>query len=529
MTTTIKRSNIANNSIKPAVFDTSTFYGLNAAQVASVVAISANVAAETVNTFVTLQTSQISNTAPAISTVTLTDASYNPIDDIAANTNGSYLEITGINFQPGAIVMIGSSNTALSTTYVNSTTLRAQLPAISSGTYPLYVINTNGGTGIKINGLTTSSFPAWNTSATLANAISNVAFSYTLSANSDSNITYSNTTILPTNTTLLSNGYFYGNVSISSDTSYSFGVKATDAENQDVSRTFSLTVANVPPANITSSSTNVTKSGNILTATYIGSVQTFTVSGYPTITINAWGGGGGGANPAAGGGAAGGTYTFLGSPGDTIQVYIGGGGNGASTGAGGGGATLIYKNSSTLLMVLGGGGGGATAGSDPGKGASDSTSGVSGSNKSNAGTGGNGGGGGVDAGGGAGILSNGGAGGHTSTVAQRNNPYGDGGTGSGGTGGKGGGGNGSAGGDGGGGGGGGGYSGGGGGGSGFNASGGGGGGSYINTDIGSGTLYGGSGRTVGGTGLTGYTGSYGYGGTSGAQSGNNGYVYITYI
>jgi alpha-tubulin suppressor-like RCC1 family protein len=143
--------------------------------------------------------------------------------------------------------MVGSSNTALTTTLVNSSTLRAEIPAISSGTYPVYVVNTNGGTGIRINGLTTSSFPAWSTGATLSNQFANTSFGVSLSANSDSNITYSNTSVLPAGTSLLANGYFLGTVTIGVQTTYNFTVKANDAENQDASRTFSITVTLPPP------------------------------------------------------------------------------------------------------------------------------------------------------------------------------------------------------------------------------------------------------------------------------------------
>jgi hypothetical protein len=70
-----------------------------------------------------------------------------------------------------------------------------------------------------------------------------VAFQLSLTANADSSITYSNTSALPANTTLLANGYFYGTIYAPSSTIYNFDVKATDAELQDTSRTFSYTVA----------------------------------------------------------------------------------------------------------------------------------------------------------------------------------------------------------------------------------------------------------------------------------------------
>jgi alpha-tubulin suppressor-like RCC1 family protein len=246
MTQYVRAINIANNSIKSFVFDTNTSNTLNTAAVASAVAISANVSAQAVNTFVTLQTLQVANTPPTINTISITDSSYNILDDTAANTGGAYLAITGTNFQSGAIVMVGSSNTALSTTFVDSNNLRAQIPAIAAGTYPVYVVNTNGGTAIRINGLTTSPFPAWSTGATLTGQNNDTPFGINLSASSDSNITYSNTTALPAGTTLAANGYFSGSLNPVSNTTYSFDVKATDAENQDATRTFSITITVTP-------------------------------------------------------------------------------------------------------------------------------------------------------------------------------------------------------------------------------------------------------------------------------------------
>ncbi len=247
MTQYVRAINIANNSIKAFVFDTNTANTLNSAVVAESVAISANVSAQAVNTFVTLQVQQVANTPPTINVISITDSSYNVLDDTAANTTGAFLRITGSNFQSGAIVMVGSTNTAISTTFVDSSTLRAQIPAIAAGTYPVYVVNTNGGTAIRINGLTTSPFPAWSTGATLSNQNANVSFSVALSANSDSNITYSNTTSLPAGTTLAANGLFSGTVSVGSQTTFTFDVRANDVENQDASRTFSLTVTVNPP------------------------------------------------------------------------------------------------------------------------------------------------------------------------------------------------------------------------------------------------------------------------------------------
>jgi hypothetical protein len=237
MTQFIKSYNIANNSIKSFVFDSGVANTVNAASIASAVAISANVAAQAVGTFVTLQTQLIANTPPLINTISITDSSYNVLDDTAANTTGGFCVITGLRFTSPATVVFGSA-AAPAVTYVNETTLRVQIPALTAASYPVYVVNNTGGTAIRINGLTTSSFPAWSTAATLTQQNTAVSFAISLSATSDSSITYSNTSVLPTGTSLLANGYFSGTVTIGSDTTYTFTVKATDVQLQDADRTF---------------------------------------------------------------------------------------------------------------------------------------------------------------------------------------------------------------------------------------------------------------------------------------------------
>jgi alpha-tubulin suppressor-like RCC1 family protein len=185
--------------------------------------------------------------SPKIKTISICDSSYTVLDDTAANTTGGYIQITGSTFGANSQVIIGTNN-ATSVTYVNTSTIRAQVPAAAATSYPVYVIDTDtGGTAIKVNGLTHSSFPAWSTGSTLSNQSANTAFGVSLSATSDSNITYSNTSVLPTGTSLLANGYFSGTVTIGVQTVYSFDVKATDAELQDASRTFSVTVTVAQP------------------------------------------------------------------------------------------------------------------------------------------------------------------------------------------------------------------------------------------------------------------------------------------
>lgn len=180
-----------------------------------------------------------------IGTVSVTDASYNVLDDTAVSSSGGYLKITGTGFKPGCTVYIGGSPAA-STTYVSPTEVRATTSVLASNTYLIYVLNTDNTIGIKLNALVVSGTPSWNTGATLGGQIDGVAFSIQLSATSDSSITYSLAagSSVPSGTTLYSNGLFTGTVSgLSSEVTYSFSVNAIDAELQDVARTFSVTVS----------------------------------------------------------------------------------------------------------------------------------------------------------------------------------------------------------------------------------------------------------------------------------------------
>jgi hypothetical protein len=176
-----------------------------------------------------------------ISNVSIANSSYTILDDTAVNVDGGYIVITGAGFNSGAQVIIEGTN-ATSVTRVSSTELRAQVPAKSAATYNVYVVNTDGSTGIRVNGLTYSATPSWVTGSTLDAQELDIAFNISFDATSATS--YANSSELPAGTTLLSNGYLYGTITgIEDETTYSFTVVATDAENQDSPRTFSVTVS----------------------------------------------------------------------------------------------------------------------------------------------------------------------------------------------------------------------------------------------------------------------------------------------
>ena len=187
--------------------------------------------------------------APRVSYANVANSLYFTVDDTAVNVGGGYIVVTGANFQSGATVLIDTVQ-ASAVTYVDSTTLRVQVPARSAATYSLYVVNPDGGTGIRVNALTYSSEPTWVTSSPLSNQNSNTAFNVTLSATGATSYSVAAGSTLPAGTTLAANGYFSGTVSIGAETTYTFDVVATDAENQDSSKTFQVTVTVIPPARL---------------------------------------------------------------------------------------------------------------------------------------------------------------------------------------------------------------------------------------------------------------------------------------
>jgi alpha-tubulin suppressor-like RCC1 family protein len=180
-----------------------------------------------------------------VSNVAISNSTYTVLDDTAVNVGGGYIVITGAGFQSGAQVLINRDE-ATSVSFVDSTTLRAQVPAKDAGTYNLYVVNPDGGTAIRVNGLTYSGIPTWVTGSTLDNQAVDVAFNVAFDATGATS--YANTTTLPAGTALLSNGYFYGTITgIAEETTYNFTVAAIDDELQDSPRTFQVTVTVAPP------------------------------------------------------------------------------------------------------------------------------------------------------------------------------------------------------------------------------------------------------------------------------------------
>ena len=161
------------------------------------------------------------------------------------------ITITGTNFVNGAIVhaisTTGAIYTADTVSFTSSTSIDAAFTLATDGTYYIRVENPDGLAGRSATALlTVSDAPTWSTAAgSLGSVAAGSAVSFTVTATSDSAITYSVVSgSLPGGTSLNSStGEISGTESgATAETTYSFTIRATDAEAQTADRAFSITV-----------------------------------------------------------------------------------------------------------------------------------------------------------------------------------------------------------------------------------------------------------------------------------------------
>lgn len=369
----------------------------------------------------------------------ITSIAY-PGDNTAADTaGGETITLTGANFASGAQVII-NGNAASVVSVVNSTTITFTAPPNPTGSYILYVLNTDGATTIAVPGLQYSGTPVWTTAAgSLGTIGKGLTFTANLSATGDAPIVYSvYSGALPSGIALTANtGVITGTApNVASDTTYNFTIRATDAQLQDTDRAFSILVQPVVYFAATvdyllvaggggGSRFSGGGGGGILTGSFPPNTLTKTTVTYPIVigtggpsgttganttafSLTATGGGGGATSsgaildPGAGGypfGGAGGPSDAQHNAGGTGDGnYIaptpgGSGGNKAGGGGGGGaynqnqgasgGAGATFTISGTSVTYAGGGGGsqytaGNGAGGAGGGGAGNNTSGTNG-------------------------------------------------------------------------------------------------------------------------------------------------------
>lgn len=182
---------------------------------------------------------------PKISDVVVTNSSWTVLNDTAVDTAGGYVKLLGSGFASGCQVVVGTTQ-ALSTSFISSSEVRVQLPAIAAGTYIVYLINPDGGTAIRVNGITFSASPVWVTDSNLGSILKNLSYSQQLTATGANTYALANGSSLPSGLTLSSSGLISGTTpNVTDDTLYTFTIIATDPELQDSPRTFTLTVQTI--------------------------------------------------------------------------------------------------------------------------------------------------------------------------------------------------------------------------------------------------------------------------------------------
>jgi len=352
---------------------------------------------------------------------TVTAVGY-PGNDTAVNTaGGDTVTLTGTNFGVGVTVVINGTPASV-VTRVSATQLTFTAPAQATGSYIIYVINTDGSTALAVPGLQYSPLPSWTTAAgTLGTPNVNASFSTTLAATGDAPITYSlYSGTLPSGITINSStGVLSGTTpNLGSSTTYNFTIRATDAQNQDTDRAFSITVA---PAIVYMTATveyllvaggggggyhGGAGGGGILSGSISPSTLTKSTA-YPIVvgaggaasgysqganstafSLTAIGGGYGGNGGAGGSGGAGGG-------GDYTQGGADNGGSGTAGQGNNGGrgeyyTTAAYSGGTGGNLAGGGGGGGGYNSNPAGAGGAGGTYSISGSSVTYAGGGGGG-------------------------------------------------------------------------------------------------------------------------------------------
>jgi hypothetical protein len=240
---------------------------------------------------VTLGTTTLTSTnavAPKISSI-----SYPNSASATVPTGGETLTINGSGFQSGASVYLASAliNTS---TVANTNAITFTSPVKVDGNYSLVVVNTDGGTATFVPGVTYSDLPVFSTaSGTLGNAWEGNTISTSVSATSDSSVSFSITSgALPNGLTLASNGTISGTLanSASGNTTNNFTVTASDQELQKTSRNFSYmvtgdTITWSSPSNNTTYTSYVNSAiSNVAlsAASTFGRTVTYTANSLPT-------------------------------------------------------------------------------------------------------------------------------------------------------------------------------------------------------------------------------------------------------
>ena len=180
----------------------------------------------------------IGETKPTISSISPT---------VIENTQTS-ITITGTNFVNGANVEAVATNGAIvqadTVTFNSATSISAAFTIATDGTYFLRIENPDGNAVRSSSALlTVSDAPGWTTSAgSLGSNAAGSSVSYTVAATNATSFAKTSGSF-PGGVTINNSGVISGTESgATSETTYNFTIRATDAEGQTADRAFSITI-----------------------------------------------------------------------------------------------------------------------------------------------------------------------------------------------------------------------------------------------------------------------------------------------
>jgi hypothetical protein len=315
----------------------------------------------------TVATNIVQGGGPKITSITYANGAL-----AASNSGNESIVFTGTGFEPNVQIFI-NGNAAPTVSRTNTNSVSFTTPALNTGTtYPIYVVNPDGGTAIFIPGMRVSSGPVWSTASSLPPWSASAALSRNLTATSDSSVTYSlaDGSSLPAGLSLAANGVLSGTLTSppNQETTYNFNVVATDAENQKTTSAFSITatLAGFQISPSLDGKTSWAPNDGAFSITEANGNFTITPTSTFTANVKLWGEGAGYVSTFSSlNGGAGGAVTAVmtfesGQP--YYLSFFGGANSGGDTHATkGGNAAGIFYGSTTShansIIIAGGGGG----------------------------------------------------------------------------------------------------------------------------------------------------------------------------
>ena len=185
-------------------------------------------------------------------TTTETGPAFTSISPSVIDNTSSSITITGTGFVSIPLVEAvnttsGARITASSVAFTSATSLTATFTISIDGTYSIFIQNPDGEAISSGAVLTVSDGPAWSTGAgTLGTFSAASSISTTVTATGDAPITYAiQSGTLPGGLSLnTSTGVISGTESgATASTTYSFTIRASDAQTQTADRAFTMTIS----------------------------------------------------------------------------------------------------------------------------------------------------------------------------------------------------------------------------------------------------------------------------------------------